>query len=95
MKQDSSVALLSEQMENFSKEPNGSPRTEKYSICCCLFGFFWPCHVACGILVPRPGTEPVPPAVEVQSLNHWTAREVLKSTISEMKVILNGCNRTL
>ena len=24
----------------------------------------------------RPGIEPVPPAVEVQSLNHWTAREV-------------------
>ena len=32
--------------------------------------------VACGILVPRPGVEPVPAAVEVRSLNHWTAREV-------------------
>ena len=30
---------------------------------------------ACGILVPRPGVEPVPPAVEAQSPNHWTARE--------------------
>ena len=29
-----------------------------------------------GILVPRPGFKPVPPAVEAQSLNHWTAREV-------------------
>ena len=28
-----------------------------------------------GILVPRPGIEPVPPAVEAQSPNHWTARE--------------------
>ena len=37
--------------------------------------FFWPCHVACGILVSQPGVEPMPPAVEVQSLNHWTARE--------------------
>ena len=29
-----------------------------------------------GILVPWPGIEPMPLAVEVQSLNHWTAREV-------------------
>ena len=33
-------------------------------------------RLACGILVPRPGIETVPPAVEVQSPNHWTAREV-------------------
>ena len=42
-----------------------------------LILIFWPCRMACRILVPRPGIEPVPPAVEVQSLNHWTAREVL------------------
>ena len=28
------------------------------------------------ILVPWPGIKPVPPALEVQSLNHWTFREV-------------------
>ena len=28
------------------------------------------------ILLPRPGIKPMPPAVKVQSLNHWTAREV-------------------
>ena len=28
------------------------------------------------ILVPQPGIEPMPPAVEAWSLNHWTAREV-------------------
>ena len=33
---------------------------------------FWPC----GILVPQPEMEPVPPALETQSLNHWVAREV-------------------
>ena len=33
-------------------------------------------QVVCGILVPRPGIEPVPPVVEAWSLNHWTAREV-------------------
>lgn len=32
--------------------------------------------VACGILVPQLGIEHVPPAMEAQSLNHWTSREV-------------------
>ena len=32
--------------------------------------FFWPHHVACGILVPQPRIKPVLPAVEVQSANH-------------------------
>jgi len=34
--------------------------------------------VACRILVPQPGIEPLLPALEVWSLNHWTAREVPK-----------------
>ena len=38
--------------------------------------FIWPCHVACGILVPGPEIEPMPPAGEGQSLNHWTTRGV-------------------
>ena len=38
--------------------------------------FFWLCCMACGILVPQPGIEPMPPALEAQSFNHWTAREV-------------------
>ena len=41
-----------------------------------LFFYFWLHHAACGILIPRPGIEPMPPAVEVRSLNHWTTREV-------------------
>ena len=32
--------------------------------------------MACGILVSPPGTELTSPALEVPSLNHWTAREV-------------------
>ena len=32
--------------------------------------------MAYGILVPQPGTESVPPEIEVQSLNHWDAQEV-------------------
>ena len=39
------------------------------------FFFFWSCSEACGILVPRPGIEPVPSAVKALSPNHWTARE--------------------
>lgn len=32
--------------------------------------------MSCGILAPPPGTEPVPCEVELQSLNHWTSREI-------------------
>ena len=31
---------------------------------------------ACGILVPQPEIEPVPPAVEEQTPNYWITREV-------------------
>ena len=37
---------------------------------------FWPHHMACGILLPRPGIKLAPSAVGAQSLNHWTVREV-------------------
>ena len=30
-------------------------------------------------LVPRPGVEPGPPALETQSLDHWTSKEVQPS----------------
>ena len=46
-------------------------------IVCLSFFFFWPHHAARGILVPQPGTEPTPLALEAWSLNHWTAAEVL------------------
>ena len=44
-----------------------------------FFFFFltWPCHLACGILVPNLGSNPrTAPALEARSLNHWTSREV-------------------
>ena len=41
-----------------------------------FFFFFWPHCAAYGIIVPQPGIEPSPPAVEAQSLTHWTAREL-------------------
>ena len=41
-----------------------------------IIQFFWRCHKALGILVPQPGFDPAPLAVEVLCLNHWNAREV-------------------
>lgn len=40
-------------------------------------GFFGGLHpMACRTLVPHLRIELVPPTVEAQSINHWTAREV-------------------
>ena len=35
--------------------------------------------MACGILVPQPRIKPVSLALEVQSVNRWTTREVLRN----------------
>ena len=51
-----------------------------------IFTFFCLCHAAREILVPQPGVKPMPPAVEVQSLNLWTTREVPKSMFTLFKV---------
>ena len=37
----------------------------------------WPKLAACEILVPWPGIKPMPPAVWMESLNHWTSRKSL------------------
>ena len=50
--------------------------------------FLWPCHAACGILVPQPGIEPTPPVLEVLSLNHWATREVPKKAPFLMQTLL-------
>ena len=51
-------------------------------------GFFWPCHAACGILIPWPGIEPGFPATEAQSPNYWTVREFLCSEL----LLSQGCH---
>ena len=38
--------------------------------------YFLPSHVGSRIFVPQPRMKPVLPAVEAQSLNHWTSQEV-------------------
>ena len=58
------------------------------SISLLLFLFTsWPCRLACRILVPWPGIEPVPPAVEAQHPYHWTAKEFLR----EVKFLICFC----
>ena len=49
-----------------------------------LFLFFCSHQATCGVLVPQPGIEPVPPEVEVWNPNHWT-RKVPKSVDSGRK----------
>ena len=47
--------------------------------------YFWLYHVACGIIVPQPGMEPVPPTLEAWSLNHW-------STVDQISPQFFSCN---
>ena len=49
---------------------------EKLSWILFFFLMFWPCSMACGMSVPQPGIEPLPSAVEAQSLNRWSTKEV-------------------
>ena len=43
---------------------------------CILFIFrLWLRCTAYGILGPQPGIEPGSPALDMQSLNHWTVKE--------------------
>ena len=64
-----------------------NPCENFFVFCCggCLLYFFFsflfcfegePCQVACVILIPRPGIDPAPPALQAWSLNHWITREV-------------------
>ena len=40
------------------------------------------------ILAPQPGIRSTPPALEAQSVNHWTAMEVLSRTFDEITLQL-------
>ena len=48
----------------------------------------WPGLVACGNLVLHPVMEPMPPAVEVLSRNHWTTKEVPQSPVTNLLIHL-------
>ena len=66
---------MSKPVSRLRLRPMTSERLRKLVCDFSFFFFFWLCHVVCGIF-PQPGIEPVPPAVEAQSSNHWTAREL-------------------
>ena len=62
------------------------------------FFFFLADCAVCRILVSQPGIEPVPPAVEAQSPNHWTSREfpfllLLKGVFKEIKLFAVSLGR--
>ena len=54
----------------------GHVTSKTVNLCSFLSFYFWPSCVACGILAPQPGIEPVPPASGEQNRNHWTSRQV-------------------
>ena len=59
-----------------------------------IFLFFRLHHEACGILVPWPGFELVPPALGTWNLNHWTAREVPGYFLIFVYLFIFGCARS-
>ena len=51
--------------------------------------------MACGLLVPQPGIEPVFPALEVQNLNHWTTKEVPRYILNSfLRIFMEKCLET-
>lgn len=54
-----------------------------------VLGGFFPTfsqrQAACGILIPRPGTESVPPTLDAWGLNHWTTRHSLEELSRPLK----------
>ena len=64
-----------EEKKKDPKQKSGHMPLPQFVCVCVLFFsshplFFWPHQAAWGTLVPQPGIEPVPPAVETWSLNH-------------------------
>ena len=60
----------------------------------CFFCLFVLLHyVTCSISVLRPAIEPTPPAMEVPSLNHWIAREVVGNGCFTIHKIIRSLER--
>ena len=55
-----------------------------------LFSSFWPCCRSMWALSSS-GIEPTPPSLEAQSLNHWTAREVLHMYVPFVSDFVVAC----
>ena len=61
---------------NKLKGPVQGHMADRHPLPCHDVPIFFSGPEACGILVPPLGIEPMPPAVEVESPNRWTTREV-------------------
>ena len=46
--------------------------------------YFWPCYMACAILVPQLWVKPVSPAVEAWNPNYWTTRKFPECNLKEV-----------
>ena len=57
-----------------------------------VWGFFCLFCAACRILVPWSEIKPAPPALEAQSLNHWTTREVPVMTCFKVSQVVIWTN---
>ena len=57
--------------------------------CFCFTFWFWG-QEACGLLAPQPRIEHATPALEMQSLNHWTTGEVPLITFKWVKSQAGG-----
>ena len=55
-----------------SRTVNNKPPSSEFPV---VFYFLWPCCVACGILVRRPGIKPGPLAVKTWTPSHWPTGE--------------------
>ena len=70
----------------FSRQPQS--QTKRSVLFVVVWGFFWGVggHASCGILVPQPGTEPVPLVLEAWNLNYWTTGEVLVGSPTDSRL---------
>ena len=74
MRGDDSLLIIGIQLINVKR----MMEVENYHLATSIVIFFFPFGLAMWlrrILLPRPGTEPRPSAVKVQSPNHWTTRK--------------------
>lgn len=61
-----------------------------------IYFMFWPSCVACRVLIPWTGIEPMSPVVNVQTPNPWTTREIPKGFLLHLEYALTTqAHRTL
>ena len=72
------TSVIESRGSDSQKIPTARDKANILSFSLIFFFFFLPCCVVYGILVPPPGIEPMPLALEVWTFNLWTTRGALK-----------------